>query len=86
MEQWVTPLVTLLVAVVAGSGVWLGIFFTRRYQQIQREDAERVALEKRANASQQQKLRAVSYAARLRAHIDRGDPPPPEDWPEGIYD
>ncbi|MFJ4173981.1 hypothetical protein [Microbacterium sp. NPDC089696] len=86
MDWWVGPLVTLLVAVITGSGVWAGVLLTRRWQMIQRQDAERAAAEKQQRETQQQKLRAVSYASRLRAHIERGDPPPPEDWPEGIYD
>lgn len=86
MDGWVGPLVTVLVALIAGSGVWAGVLFTRRAQTIARQDTERREAQERVSEAQQQKLRAVSYAARLRAHIDRGDPPPPEDWPEGIYD
>ena len=86
MEWWVTPLVALLVAMIGGSGVWAGVLLTRRYQMITRQDAERAAAQKRLAATEQQKLRAVSYASRLRSHIERGDPPPPEDWPEGIYE
>lgn len=86
MDWWVTPLVAVLVATIGGSGVWAGVLLTRRYQMLTRQDAERAAAHKTLNETQQQKLRAVSYATRLRAHIERGDPPPPEDWPEGIYD
>lgn len=86
MDWWVTPLVMVLVALIGGSGVWAGVLLTRRYQMITRQDVERRETQKTINETQQQKLRAVSYATRLRAHIERGDPPPPEDWPEGIYD
>lgn len=86
MDWWVTPLVTVLVALIAGSGVWAGVLLTRRYQMLTRQDEERREAQKTIAQTQQQKLRAVSYATRLRAHIERGDPPPPEDWPEGIYD
>jgi hypothetical protein len=86
MDWWVTPLVAVLVALIGGSGAWAGVLLTRRYQLLQRQDAERTAAHKALNETQQQKLRVVNYATRLRAHIERGDPPPPEDWPEGIYD
>jgi hypothetical protein len=86
MEWWVGPLVTLLVALITGSGVWAGVLLTRRWQMIQRQDAERTAAAKRLATTEQQKLRLISYASRLRASIERGDDPPPEDWPEGIYD
>lgn len=86
MDWWVTPLVMVLVALIGGSGVWAGVLLTRRYQMISRQDTERREAQKTINETQQQKLRVVSYATRLRAHIERGDPPPPEDWPEGIYE
>ena len=86
MEGWVTPLATILVALIASSGVWGGVQLNRRLQQAAREDAARKAVQDREDRAQQQKLRAISYAARLRAHIEEGKPPPPEDWPEGIYD
>ncbi|MFJ4173420.1 hypothetical protein [Microbacterium sp. NPDC089696] len=86
MEWWVGPLVTVIAALIGVSGVWAGVLLTRRWQMIQRQDAERTAAEKRLAATEQQKLRLISYASRLRSHIERGDDPPPEDWPEGIYD
>lgn len=78
----IAMLVPVLVALIAASGVYAGVLVTRR----QRQAEERKAAEDRTARAEQQKLRAVSYASRLRAHIERGDPPPPEDWPEGIYE
>lgn len=82
MDWWVTPLVTLLVAVVGVSGVWLTVWATRRAQQQSRAEAA----EKRADINAQRVLKLINYAARLRDAIYRGDPPPPEAWPEDIYD
>ncbi|KJL49150.1 hypothetical protein RS84_00262 [Microbacterium hydrocarbonoxydans] len=82
MDWWVTPLVTLLVAVVGLSGVALTVWATRRAQQQSRLEAA----EKRADVNAQRVLKLINYSARLRDAIYRGDKPPPEEWPEDIYD
>lgn len=82
MDWWVGPLVTLLVAVVGVSGVWLTVWTTRRAQQLSRLEAA----EKRADQRAAQARRMENYAAELRDHIYQGKPPPPPPWPDDLYE
>ena len=85
-EWWVGPLVTIIVAIVAASGAWLTIFFTRRQAERARTDARLTALEARNDLVNRRNFMLINYAQRLRDHIYQQKPPPPEEWPEDLYD
>lgn len=82
MDWWVGPLVTLLVAVLGASGVWLTVWTTRRAQQQSRLEIA----EKRGDQKAAQARRMENYAAELRDHIYQGKPPPPPPWPDDLYE
>lgn len=85
-EWWVGPLVTIIVAIVGVSGVWLTVIINRRNTERARTDARLTALEARNDVVNRRNFMLINYAQRLRDHIYRGDPPPPEEWPEDLYD
>lgn len=85
-EWWVAPLATVIVAIVGASGVWLTVVVTKRGTERARVDARLNALEARNDIVNRRNFMLINYASRLRAHIERGDPPPPEEWPEDLYD
>lgn len=77
---------TIIVAIVAASGAWLTVYFTRRQAERARTDARLTALEARNDLVNRRNFMLINYAQRLRDHIYQQKPPPPEEWPEDLYD
>lgn len=90
MPDWILP---VILGAIATSGVWLSVLVTKRSND-RKQLADEVSgyrAEVRALTTRQDTLNArnftlINYASILRAHIDRGDPPPSPPWPEGLYD
>lgn len=85
-QWWVGPLVTLLVAIVAASGAWITIVISKRQKERELVEQRLTTLEKRNDTVNSRNFKLINYAQRLRDHIYAGDPPPPEEWPEDLYD
>ena len=83
---WVTPLVTIMVAVIGVGGTWLTVNITRKYQERASLLVENKDLRHENDRLRARVIRLMNYAGRLRDAHYRGDPPPPEQWPEGLYD
>lgn len=81
-EWWVGPLVTLLVAALGASGVWLTVVVNRRSARESQLEVER----RRNDYLSRRVIVLLNYAQRLRDHIYRREGPPPEEWPEEAYD
>ena len=57
-----------------------------RERELARQDARISALELEQRKSKRRELIRDNYINRLREHINAGNPPPPPEWPEGLYD
>ena len=44
------------------------------------------ALKTEQNKARRREMIRDNYINRLRDHINAGNPPPPPEWPEGLYD
>jgi len=88
---------SVAVAVVGLCGTWLATKIQHKgrpenalIDQLQEELARQSAridgleLEQR-NAKKHERIRD-DYINKLRRHIEAGNPPPPPEWPEGLYD
>ncbi|WP_295012012.1 hypothetical protein [uncultured Microbacterium sp.] len=75
MEAWIAPTAMIIVALIGVSGVVAANRLNKWLKQREREDV----LQRRVFV-------LINYADRLRQHIYRGDPPPPEQWPLGMFD
>jgi len=88
---------SVAVAVVGLCGTWLATKIQHKgrpenalIDQLQEELARQSAridgleLEQR-NAKKRERIRD-DYINKLRRHIEAGNPPPPPEWPEGLYD
>jgi hypothetical protein len=43
-------------------------------------------LETEQNKAKRREMIRDNYINKLREHINLGNPPPPPEWPEGLYD
>lgn len=91
--SWLTPAVTILVALIGASSVWITIWFNRRTAERQKTQdlnrdlrSENADLRKENDGLRKRHFRLINYAQRLRDANYRGEPPPPEPWPEDLYD
>lgn len=79
MPDWL-PIV--IVALIAASGGWLTYLTSRRSSDSNRLDT----LNTRVDKLEKRGVKLINYAQKLRQHIEDGNPPPPPDWPNDIFD
>ena len=81
-REWLDALTPMGVAGISVLGVWLTTAATRAAQRHSRL----VHAEERLSWQGGVILKLVNYAQRLRDAIYRRQEPPPEEWPEGVFD
>jgi len=96
MIDW--PLVgPWIVAAIGVGGAWVTAKIQHKgrpenalIDQLQEEMASMrgdiTALKVEQNKARRRELIRDNYINRLRDHINAGNPPPPPEWPEGLYD
>ncbi|MHC6592437.1 hypothetical protein [Arthrobacter sp. C152] len=55
-------------------------------EELTRHAARISGLETEQNKAKRRELIRDNYINKLRDHINQGNPPPPPEWPEGLYD
>lgn len=88
---------SVAVAVVGVCGTWLAARIQHKgrpenalIDQLQEEVARHASridgLEVEQRKSKKREMIRDNYINKLRRHIEDGNPPPPPEWPDGLYD
>lgn len=96
MNEWAVA-GSIAVAVVTVCGTWLATKVQHKgkpenalIDQLQEEMAamrgDIAALKTEQNKARRREMIRDNYINRLRDHINAGNPPPPPEWPEGLYE
>jgi hypothetical protein len=86
-----------IVAVIGFGGAWLttkiqhkgkpeNALIDQLQEEIARHAARITGLETEQNKAKRREMIRDNYINKLREHINLGNPPPPPEWPEGLYD
>ena len=96
MNDWAV-VGSVAVAVVGVCGTWLAQRIQHKgrpenalIDQLQEEVARHAGridgLESEQRKSKKREMIRDNYINKLRRHIEDGNPPPPPEWPDGLYD
>jgi hypothetical protein len=86
-----------IVAVIGFGGAWLttkiqhkgkpeNALIDQLQEELARHAARITGLETEQNKAKRREMIRDNYINKLREHINLGNPPPPPEWPEGLYD
>lgn len=86
-----------IVAVIGFGGAWLttkiqhkgkpeNALIDQLQEELTRHAARITGLETEQNKAKRREMIRDNYINKLREHINLGNPPPPPEWPEGLYD
>jgi hypothetical protein len=87
----------VVVAVIGFGGAWVtskiqnkgrpeNALIDQLQEELQRHAGRIDGLETEQRKSKRREMIRDNYINKLREHINLGNPPPPPEWPEGLYD
>lgn len=96
MSEW-TIVGSVAVAVLGVCGTWLAnkiqhkgkpenALIDQLQEELARQSGRIDSLESEQNKAKRRERIRDDYINKLRRHIEAGMPPPPPEWPEGLYD
>jgi hypothetical protein len=86
-----------LVAVIGFGGAWMtskiqnkgrpeNALIDQLQEELTRQGGRIDGLETEQRKAKRREMIRDNYINKLREHINAGNPPPPPEWPEGLYD
>ena len=95
--EWAQLTPAVIVAVIGFGGAWVtskiqnkgrpeNVLIDQLQEELTRHAARITGLESEQYKAKKREQIRDNYINRLREHINQGNPPPPPEWPDGLYD